>query len=74
MTKLEAIALIGNALKHNPKFKKDFTDYIELHIIESLEANKITLSTEKETKFVKDAAARILSIFDIDWARMAFSD
>lgn len=68
VTRLTAIKHLQDSFKNNPKFKKAWTDYIELSIIEELENNKINLPTEKELKFVKDSSAHIVRLlFDADW-------
>ena len=67
-TKLQAIAHLEKAFNDNPKYKKDWKDYIELCIIDELEKNKIKLPITKESKFVKDCSEHILrTLFQADW-------
>lgn len=68
MTRLQAIAHLELAFSHNKQFKKEWSDYIELCILEELEKNKINIPKDKEKKFVNGASEHILRVlFSADW-------
>ncbi len=62
MTKLEAIATLEKAFKSNPEFYKMMRDCMELTILEAFEENGLDKNITQ--KIVKEASARIISLFD----------
>lgn len=68
-SKLEAILHLENAFAHNKEFKKAWTDYIELVIIEQLEECKANLPQRMIRKIATSSSERIIGLFSADWWR-----
>jgi len=63
--KLAALDYLNKSFEFNAAFKKSWTDYIELSILESMEkySNK-NLSSKVQVAIVKDASEKIIRLFD----------
>lgn len=70
-TKLEAIAHLQAAFEHNPAHKKAWKSYIELSIIEAFEESAGSrLQGAYPEVIAKEAATKILNLFDVDFWQM----
>lgn len=65
MTKLEAIKHLEESMKHMPKFRKSWKDYIELCIIEVFE--EVGLESEATPHMLNKLSERLLRLFQADW-------
>lgn len=68
-SKIEAIALLEESFKHLPDYKKKWTDYIELCVMEVMEEK---LGEQKVGKvltqpILKAISNRIIRLFQADW-------
>lgn len=67
MTKLEAIAHLEVAFAHNQQFKKTFTDYIELCVIEAIEEKELQLKPKQQLSLAKNISNKCLALFQAEW-------
>lgn len=66
--KISAIRHLENCFNSDPRYKKDWMDYIEIIVTEELEEHKIEMSLEKLDKLRTSIANHILrTMFDSDW-------
>lgn len=69
--KLKAMQTLFLAAKHNPKFKKEWADYIEITVTEALEEVGIN-DLKRVEKVRKYVAEHVINLFDPDWAGFSF--
>lgn len=75
MSKLEAIATLEQAFKHNPEFHETMRNYMELRMMDAIEKHAPKLGAKTAEKVVKNASSGIIRLFNkIWWEELAMKD
>jgi hypothetical protein len=72
-SKLEAISHLESAFANNKAFKKKWTDYIEMCIIEAFEENAgkvLDGVSNYQLAVAKAAQEKIIDLFNTDWWKL----
>lgn len=64
-SKIEAIKVLHNAFLNDPKYRKDWMDYIEIVVTEEME--ELGISDKKIIAVRKRIAQSIIHLLDPDW-------